>query len=633
MKDFPTQYNLCQEDALYFPHIPKTAGMTFRTILEDQFACDEICPATLKAQFAYITPEGLERYRLYRGHLSYIDIPRIVKKNLVLVTVLRDPVARVISHYEYIRRTPGDPHYEAVKDMTLEEFAQKLSVGRIGKNVQVYYIGKLAKYTLHKLPHDEIMAIAHQSLDRFAFVGILERFQDSLFLLSYIFGWKPILNSRKENVAGSPTDKLYGQIPDSTLEMLRESTRMDQVLYDYALGIFNQRFEAMQQDLLATYGAEFGLDPTQAPAQGIEPEIMRQMLEKHSAKRFRELHPHIDNTALYDFCQPLRGTGWQRRECPDADPAYRWIGPGTTATLELPISPDTKQDYLAEFRVICTWAVAADVLDSLTLTVNGQPVELSVLYRDPGVKLLQAKVLYTVVAESSPFALFKFETNRSAPFKAFNPLNTDPRTVALALNYVQLYPATEERQKSASLNLFEDESWAAIATFLDKLLQPDERVAAPLAFRARLLNPVDNCDRFRTSNETLDWVVLHKSMTDNISPLLFKLVMQGFGPVFANDVFIAFTQRRDIPRLSYTAPHVRSLYLGRVKAYVNFHFDRFLKPRLSRWFGWKGLDEKLAGILPSPPSVEPPPLEVEGDMEDSEDTSEDTSPQETVSNR
>jgi hypothetical protein len=624
MKDFPNQYNLRQEDALYFPHIPKTAGMTFRTILEDQFGCDEICPATLKAQFAYITPEGLEHYRLYRGHLSYIDIPRIVKKNLVLVTVLRDPVSRVISHYEYIRRTPGDPHYEKVKDMPLEEFAQKLSVGRIGKNVQVYYIGKLAKYNLHRLTHDEIMAIAHESLNRFAFVGILERFQDSLFLLSYIFGWKPILNSRRENVAGSPTAKRYEQIPESTLEVLRDSTRMDQVLYDYGVNLFNERFLTMQQDLLDTYGKDFGLDPAQVAEQAIPAETMRQMLELHSARRYRELHPDMESAALYDFCQPLRGTGWQRRECPDADPAYRWIGPGNTATLELPLAPEPGQGYLLEFRVICTWAVASDVLDSITASVNGHPVELAMLYRDPGVKLFQAKVSYEVVAQSSPFALVTFATNRSAPFRAFNPLSSDPRTVALAINYVQLYSADQENQRSASLNLFEDESWRAIAQFMDKELKPGERVAAPLAFKARLQNEVQDCDYFRQQQAKVDWVILHKSMTENVSPLLLKLVLGGFGPVFANDVFLAFTRRQELPRLSYTAPHVRSLYLGRLKAYINFHYEQFLKPRLSRWLGQTALDEKLAAMLPSPPPVEPPAVEDEVDTEDSE-----PSPQET----
>lgn len=57
MRHFPAQYDLQPDDTLYFCHIPKTAGMTFRTILEDYFACKEICPATLSNQIADYTPE------------------------------------------------------------------------------------------------------------------------------------------------------------------------------------------------------------------------------------------------------------------------------------------------------------------------------------------------------------------------------------------------------------------------------------------------------------------------------------------------------------------------------------------------------------------------------------------------
>ncbi|NJR63267.1 MAG: sulfotransferase family 2 domain-containing protein [Cyanobacteria bacterium CRU_2_1] len=202
MRQFPPQHNLTESDVLYFSHIPKTAGMTFRTIVEDYFSVEEICPATLNAQLAKIPFEELQKYRLLRGHLGFINIPELIPgKNIVNVTFLREPVARVISHYEYIRRMPGDPHYEAVKDMTLEEFAQKLTAGKVRKNIQTYHIAKTHRFKLDGLSPTEILELAKESLDRFAFVGLVERFQDSLFLLSYIFGWKPIINTRKENAA------------------------------------------------------------------------------------------------------------------------------------------------------------------------------------------------------------------------------------------------------------------------------------------------------------------------------------------------------------------------------------------------------------------------------------------------
>ncbi|WP_416666569.1 sulfotransferase family 2 domain-containing protein [Egbenema bharatensis] len=320
MRKFPAQYNLQENDVLYFTHIPKTAGMTFRTIVEDHFHAEEICPATLNAQLAKIPKDEVIHYRLFRGHLGFINLPELIPgKNLVNVTVLREPVARVISHYEYIRRMPGDPHYEAVKDMTLEEFAQKLTAGKVGKSIQTYHMAKTLRFDLEGLTPAEILEVAKESLDRFAFVGLVERFQDSLFLLSYIFGWKPILNSRKENAAKKkqPIDEL----PSSTLEIIQESTQWDAELYRYAREIFESRYDEMIQDLQQAYGH------LKSPPQDQDSDDRLLWLEQHYQQRYADLHRPAPKSLLYDFREPLRGSGWQRRECPTDHPAYRWIGP------------------------------------------------------------------------------------------------------------------------------------------------------------------------------------------------------------------------------------------------------------------------------------------------------------------
>ncbi|HEY9663861.1 MAG TPA: sulfotransferase family 2 domain-containing protein, partial [Allocoleopsis sp.] len=314
MRKFPAQYNLQDNDVLYFSHIPKTAGMTFRTIVEDQFKSEEICPATLNAQVKKLQPEDLAKYRLYRGHLGFINLPKLVPgKQIVNVTVLREPIARVISHYEYIRRMPGDPHYRAVKDMTLEEFAQKLTAGKVGKNIQTYHVAKTLRFDLDSLTPAETLELAKQSLDQFAFVGLVERFQDSLFLLSYIFGWKPIINTRKENAAKSK--KPVNELPASTLEVLKENSLLDIELYDYAKEIFESRFDEMVQDLRDRYAEQTGIELPSDLSQPLSDDQYATLLDRHYQHRYLETGKPISNSYVYDFCLPLVGTGWQRREC------------------------------------------------------------------------------------------------------------------------------------------------------------------------------------------------------------------------------------------------------------------------------------------------------------------------------
>lgn len=562
MRDFPAQYHLQPNDVLYFSHIPKTAGMTFRTIVEDQFHSEEVCPATLNAQLAKMPPEELNRYRLFRGHLGFINLPNLLPgKNIVDVTVLREPVARVISHYEYIRRMPGDPHYEAVKDMTLAEFSQKLTAGKVGKSIQTYHVAKTLQFDLDHLTPEEILNVAKQSLDRFAFVGLVERFQDSLFLLSYIFGWKPILNTRKENAAKSK--KALDEIPASTIEVIKANTTFDAELYQYAKEIFETRFSEMTQDLLSRYGKECGLDLAETTEQTLTDAQYAQLLDLHYQQRFLAIEKLTSTSYVYDFCLPLRGSGWQRREHPKNQPIYRWIGPGTTATLDLPVKVDIDTDFLIEFRIVCPQVTPPDILDSLVVEINQQPIEIATLFSDRGSRLLQGTIPKAVLQSRSPFTKCTFKVNRVSSLNANNPLDPDTRPFGVALSFVQMFPVNLKRSRSVLTPFFEDVAWRTTVDFLQKYSDPEDPVIAPLIFRVELENPVQDYPAFLKQNG-FNWVVIHKGRVEQIDSVLTKLALRGLAPVFANEVFIVYSKHK-LPKLSYTAMHVKPLYVDRVK--------------------------------------------------------------------
>jgi hypothetical protein len=566
MRKFPAQYHLQENDVLYFSHIPKTAGMTFRTIVEDHFHSEEICPATLNAQLAKLPKEEVSKYRLFRGHLGFINLPELVPgKQIVNVTVLREPVARVISHYEYIRRMPGDPHYPAVKDMTLEEFAQKLTAGKVGKNIQTYHVAKTLRFDLDGLTPAEILEIAKESLDQFAFVGLVERFQDSLFLLSYIFGWKPILNSRKENAAKKK--KSEDELPAHTLEVIQENTQLDHELYQYAREIFESRYDSMIQNLSQTYGHQPGLDPSE----DLDERIC--WLEQHYQQRYADLHRPAPKTLLYDFREALRGSGWQRRECPAEQPAYRWIGPGTIATLDLPIATDIQTDLSAEFRVICAELMPPDILQSLKLSVNGKPVPLDLLHSDRGTRFFQGIIPQSVfknpVFKNSPFTEFAFQVDRVTSLNELNPLDPDTRAVGLALNYIQVFPVNVRHTQSALAPFFECESWSQTIDFLKTHAALSESIIAPLVFSIQLEQEIHDHSAFLDADNRSEWVVIHKGKTDRIGAMLFKLMSKGFSPVFANDVFVVYSTQKALPSVSYTSPHVKPLYVDYLKRQVS----------------------------------------------------------------
>jgi len=570
LKAFPSQYTLKENDVFYYVHIPKTAGMTFRTVVADYFCSDEICPATLGHMMAQVNPQDLPKYRLLLGHLVYVDFRTLLpQKQLIHATMLREPVAQLISHYEYIRRMPTDPDYAKVKEMTLEEFVQSFAIANLRRNTQTYHIAKAARFDIEHLPAQDVFEIALESLDHFAFAGLVERFQDSLFLLSYIFGWRPIMNTRKENASHVKGDrnshkKRYAdRIPPATLQLIQENTQLDQQLYDYASQIFSDRFTQMVKDLQQRYPNSIST-PFIAPS----PEVLTTQLEKHYEQRYRNLNIPTTETYRYNFDQTLRGSGWQRREQPIEGLTYRWTGSDIVSTLDLPIAID--QDLILEFRVICIDSTAPDILNSLTVTVNHTVIPLRTLHRDPVTRLFQGTIPQSARQPSfdQPFTRLTFQVNRVAAFRDLR--SSDTRSVGVAVNEVQVFPVTMHdlseiptRGRTLALQLFDREFWQEPITFLQTYLHPKDAIVAPLSFQVKLPNSIESYEAIAAQN--IQWVVLQKDQTEHILSTLIQLLIKGFHPVFANGLFVIFTTHSELSKVAYTSVDVKPLYVDILK--------------------------------------------------------------------
>jgi hypothetical protein len=539
MRAFPSQYQLKPDDVLYFSHIPKTAGMTFRTIMEDQFHCHEICPATLNKHMDSIPLEQMRNYRLFRGHLGFIDIPKLIPgKRLINVNILREPVARVVSHYDYIRRTPTDPRYDSVKNATLEEFTEKLNLGKFGKNMQTYRVAKIAQFDIDRFTPEEMLEIAKQSLDQFAFVGILEKFQESLFLLSYIFGWKPIYNSRKENASKKPKTK--AELSPQTLEIIQAQTQLDRVLYEYAQNIFEQRLAEMKTALGAT------------------DESLAMCLERHAEQCYvaQNISPS-DRRLTYHFCQPLRGTGWHRREFLTPETVLRWMD-GTESTLDLPLPID--QDLRIECEIFI--AITPDILQSLTLEVGGQRIPLSVLYSH-GTTILQGTLPRSVL--NLPLTRLTFRIDRALTPQLINSSAKDQRSLGIAFTSIQAFPPDATHTGTAAA-LFKTAAWKETIDFIQPHLQPGEKILAPTIFRSQF---PDHIPEFQTALaagiqnygavKDFEWAIVHKGIKSELGVVLFRL--WGYSAVYANEVFVVFRRGKSLPALSPFSLHVKPLYV------------------------------------------------------------------------
>lgn len=445
----PLEYRLGPSDKLVFLHIPKTAGTTLATILQNQFAVSETCPVYYSGALVDIPRAEFARYRYIRGHFYFDVIQRLIPLLRATVTMLRDPVERYISDFAHFKRSeeplpsPVDMiEREKIRAMSLEEFVDNINLcqNRRMRNLQSRLIGARLEFETSEQLQAAIntesgvgqvdINIAKQRLDHFAVVGLAERFQESLFLLAYAFGWPPVVRYRRWNVATNRPQR--ERIPATTLNQIAECNSLDFELYDHAQQVFESRFVQMTQELLEQYGTREHAHVKLPLAH----EIMIDLIEKHYERRYAETHTPIRALRL-NFDQAMPGRGWHLAEHEAPHGAYRWSGPDTVSTLDFPLTGEG--DLTVAFRILM--ALSPDVLESLTLAVNDHSIPLDVDHDVAGTAIFKGRIPRQVLANGKPFARLRFHVSRTLAPCELSSDSLDDRELGLAFNWLDIYPA------------------------------------------------------------------------------------------------------------------------------------------------------------------------------------------------
>lgn len=247
---------------LFFMHIPKTGGLSLIQLLDNQFQPSEIFRLHSVASWKELEafpPEQLASYRLVRGHFRFGPLDRQIFRyfcqNPLILTMLRDPVSRTISAYRYVKRDERARIHEEVvsKQMTLLDYVTypRFS-GRIN-NVQTHMVLGVVLGSPNRpgdgleLSDEAMLMLAKEKLESFAFFGLTERFEDSVRLMTYTFGWPMADQVPSENVSPQPSS--YDSIDSATLEAIQRKTDLDAKLYAYAEELLAARHRQMQEEL------------------------------------------------------------------------------------------------------------------------------------------------------------------------------------------------------------------------------------------------------------------------------------------------------------------------------------------------------------------------------------------------
>lgn len=218
--------------SLFFVHIPKTAGTSFRIAAQKHFGSKEVfcdygedAPETsdLVREYAHERMDDWPMYGLLEEAGAGLLCGHIPAKRYIggygarkVVTFLRDPVQRICSEYH---------HFVRMKDYsgTFREFFRR-----------PYKINQLTK-NIEPLRPEAV-----------GLLGLTERYEESLTLINHIYGLD--LKALEENVGRESLDETHDLAPED-LEELRSLNRKDIRLYERACALFDSRYSLYERGL------------------------------------------------------------------------------------------------------------------------------------------------------------------------------------------------------------------------------------------------------------------------------------------------------------------------------------------------------------------------------------------------
>lgn len=270
-----------------FLHVPKTAGLTLRRdVLKRQFREDEVFSTGWRdrgraagsrsvgvfsdelgayglfegvqypsavwypdpvpvaaAAFLALPGPSRERVRLIYARHTEFGVHEHLPGPVDYVTMLREPVERVLSHYFYAREPRVVPEAtslaEHVRDLVEANLQTRLLAGTFDPR--------------DRPPPGQLLERARRNLRACRVVGLSERFDESVLLMRRAFGWRvPLYVRRNVGRHRPPTSA----IPREALARIEADNALDVALHAEAQAIFAEQVlaygpRALARDLAA----------------------------------------------------------------------------------------------------------------------------------------------------------------------------------------------------------------------------------------------------------------------------------------------------------------------------------------------------------------------------------------------
>lgn len=237
------------EPVVIFLHIPKACGTTLAKLLGrwcepgQVFHVGRATPTDARARLSARAAEPGPPLRLVTGHAAF-GLHEALPGPARYITVLRDPVERVLSSFHYIVRTPQHRLHAAVKS---GELGLGALAARFANQQTRFLCGSLSQE-----PDAASLERAKEHLrTHFAVAGLAERFEESALLIHRAFG-RPLRPYASENVGTrGPSGSQAGAEERRAVGTANE---LDLELYEFVKARFCEQIAAQDGDFARAVG-------------------------------------------------------------------------------------------------------------------------------------------------------------------------------------------------------------------------------------------------------------------------------------------------------------------------------------------------------------------------------------------
>ncbi len=220
---------------ILFDHIPKCGGTSLNLYLVAHyperkiFTVNGIKPTESIEEFKALAPCKKTRYDLVKGHLA-IELLDHVSAEMLKITVLRDPIDRIISHFYYAKRTKQHYLYSKIKKsgMDLEQYVTSGLSDELQNYYTTFFSGLTAR-DVERNPEKAIIRAVQIVQERYDIVGFLDDFKSFANELKKQAKFRHDYQDVRLNITANRPS--LDDILPSTLKIIEELNHIDVSFY------------------------------------------------------------------------------------------------------------------------------------------------------------------------------------------------------------------------------------------------------------------------------------------------------------------------------------------------------------------------------------------------------------------